>query len=102
MSAGQEAGAQRRVIRWSELGAPTAPGTYRVPGLGDVRVIRADIKRAAEMGGDPLVKVVLSRSFQHPETVFVLGCFTGFTRALHYFSMTFPPAARRLLASASH
>ena len=77
MSAEQGARVSSRSIRWSELGAPTAPGTYRVPGLGDVEVTQADIARAAELGGDPRVEVVLAGSLRYPGKVFALGSFSG-------------------------
>ena len=35
------------IINWSELGSPTEPGMFRVPGLGDVTVEQADIDRAS-------------------------------------------------------
>ena len=76
VSAKQGAGVGGRGIRWSELGAPTEPGTYRVPGVGDVEVAQADIARAAELGGDPRVEVVMARSLQDPAKVFALGRFT--------------------------
>ena len=76
MSAKQVAGVRGRGIRWSELGAATAPGRCRVPGLGDVQVVQADIARAAELGGDPHVQVVLSVSWQDEHKKFALGQFS--------------------------
>ena len=76
MGAEQGAGVSSRSIRWSELGTPTVPGTYRVPGVGDVEVAQADIARAAELSGDPRVEVVMARSLQDPAKVFALGRFS--------------------------
>ena len=77
MGAEQGARVSSRSIRWSELGAPTVPGTYRVPGVGDVEVAQADIARAAELGGDPRVEVVMARSLRDPANVFALGRFNA-------------------------
>lgn len=40
---------------WNDLGNVVKPGYYRVPGLGVVEVLRDDIRRAAELGGNPVL-----------------------------------------------
>ena len=40
-------------ILWSDLGAPTQPGTVRVKRLGIVEVTQSNIDDATSEGGDP-------------------------------------------------
>ena len=70
----------KRVIRWSDLGSPTEPGTYRVSGVGDVTVEQSDIDRAAELGGDPRLEIDESTAFHDAGRNFVVGLFVPSTQ----------------------
>ncbi len=65
----------KRVIRWSDLGSPTEPGTYRVSGVGDVTVEQPDIDRASELGGSPRLEIDESTAFHDEVRNFVVGLF---------------------------
>ena len=65
----------KRVIRWSDLGSPTEPGTYRVSGVGDVTVEQSDIDRASELDGDPRLEINESIALHDEVRNFVAGLF---------------------------
>jgi hypothetical protein len=53
----REASVDTLKIRWHQLPKPTAPGTYRVPGVGDVVLSADDLKSFEEVGGDPWIEL---------------------------------------------
>jgi len=53
----REASVDTLKIRWHQLPKRVAPGTYRVPGVGDVVLSADDLKSFEEVGGDPWVEL---------------------------------------------
>jgi hypothetical protein len=62
-------------VKWSALGNPTEPGTYRVSGVGQVEVEQEDINDAAEVGGDPFVELLDATTFGSTMKTFAVGHF---------------------------
>src|SRR5437870_3119737 len=65
-----------RTVSWKDLGSPTKPGVYAVPGVGEVNVTAGDIEDAQAVGGNPLVELHDSTTYGHRIRQFVVGLFT--------------------------
>ncbi len=63
------------IIKWSDLGSPTEPGTYPVKGRGVVEVSQDDVDEATALGGDPSVEIAESTAFHDSTKTFILGHF---------------------------
>jgi len=63
-------------IRWSQVGSPKQPETYRVQGVGDVKVQDGDITRYNEIGGDPWIDLYDATELGHSVKTYLIGHFT--------------------------
>ena len=61
------------IYRWSEIGAPTVPGTYGVDEF-DVRVTQADLSRLGPtLSRDPRVQFVEATHMQSQRRELIVG-----------------------------
>jgi hypothetical protein len=75
LQTGRGTNMDRLKIRWSQLPKITGPGTYRVPGVGDVDVTSEAIVNAATIGGDPWIELHDTTTFGNSVHQYTIGLF---------------------------